>query len=116
MRVCAVTAVSAWTPPTWPNSSVPTRRPSPSPVSPSFRLGGTQAMDNASDSAALDRMLAALNGAKPVPPTVREQGRPSVDALQPGQFDSVVRQRRSVRDFTGMSAQAADVAALLTAA
>jgi nitroreductase len=73
-------------------------------------------MDDASDSAAFDRMLAALNGAKRVPPTIRKQGRPSVGPLQPGPLDSVLRQRRSVRDFTGMSAQAADVAALLTAA
>jgi len=73
-------------------------------------------MDHASDSAALDRMLAALNGAKPIPPTAGNQRRPSAGALPPGQFDSVLRQRRSVRDFTGMSARAADVAALLTAA
>lgn len=73
-------------------------------------------MDDASDSAAFDRMLAALNGAKRVPPTIRKQGRPSADPLRPGQLDSVLRQRRSVRDFTGMSAQAADVTALLTAA
>jgi nitroreductase len=72
-------------------------------------------MDDAIDSAAFDRMLAALNGANRVPPTIRTQGRPSEDPLRPGQFDSVLRQRRSVRDFTGMSAQAADVAALLTA-
>lgn len=68
------------------------------------------------DDAAFDRMLAALNGAKPVPPAVREQERPSVSAWQPGQLDDVLRRRRSVRDFTGMSAQAADVTALLTAA
>lgn len=61
-------------------------------------------------------MLAVLNGAKRVPPAVREQGWPSADPMPPGQFDGVLRQRRSVRDFTGMSAQAADVAALLTAA
>jgi len=73
-------------------------------------------MDDASDSAALDRMLAALNGAKRVPPTAGNQRGPSADALPCGQFDSVLRKRRSVRDFTGMSARAADVAALLTAA
>lgn len=73
-------------------------------------------MDDASDSPAFDRMLAALNGAKPVPPTVREQDRPPLDSSPSGEFDSVLRQRRSVRDFTGMSAQAADVTALLTAA
>jgi nitroreductase len=61
-------------------------------------------------------MLAALNGAKRVPPTAGDQRGPSAGALPSGQFDSVLRQRRSVRDFTGMSAQAADVAALLTAA
>jgi nitroreductase len=73
-------------------------------------------MDDTTDSAAFDRMLAALNGAKRVPPAVRTQSRPSVSPLCPGQLDSVLRQRRSVRDFTGTSAQAADVAALLTAA
>lgn len=73
-------------------------------------------MDDASDSPALDRMLAALNGAKPVPPTVPGQGGTSVGSLRPGQFDSVVRQRRSVRDFTGSTARAADVTALLTVA
>lgn len=72
-------------------------------------------MDDASGSAAIDRMLAALNGAKRVPP-VQNQDRTSVGSLRPGQLDSVLRQRRSVRDFTGLSAQAADVAALLTAA
>jgi nitroreductase len=74
-------------------------------------------MDDADDSSpAFDRMLAALKGAKRVPPTVPEQAGTSVGSLPPGQFDSVLWQRRSVRDFTGMSAQAADVAALLTAA
>lgn len=72
-------------------------------------------MDDASGSAAIDRMLAALNGAKRVPP-VQNQDRASVRSLRPGQFDSLLWQRRSVRDFTGSSAQAADVAALLTAA
>jgi nitroreductase len=72
-------------------------------------------MDDATGSAAIDRMLAALNGAKPVPP-VQSQDRASAGSLPPGQFDSVLRQRRSVRDFTGLSAQAADVAALLIAA
>jgi nitroreductase len=72
-------------------------------------------MDDASGSAAIDRMLAALNGATRVPP-VQSQDRTSVGSLRPGQFDSVLRQRRSVRDFTGLSAHAADVAALLTAA
>jgi hypothetical protein len=73
-------------------------------------------MDDARDSAAFDRMLAALNGANRVPPTVLKQGRTSAGPLRPGQVDRVLRQRRSVRDFAGMSAQAADVAALLTAA
>jgi nitroreductase len=72
-------------------------------------------MDDASGSAAIDRMLAALNGAKRVP-LVQNQDRTSVGSLGPGQFDSLLWQRRSVRDFTGLSAQAADVAALLTAA
>lgn len=70
-------------------------------------------MDDASDSAALDHMLAALNGARRVPPTIEKQGGPSADHMRPGPFESVLRQRRSVRDFTGLSAQAADVAALL---